>query len=108
MFVTLAKHNQTLRDLAGESKRRQEAEQQLAEKDAAILRMQSLVSHHRDEHPDTPVQHPEPVQGDAELRRQLRLAQAVIRGLSERLDAMQTSHIADTRELYDLRLGVAS
>ncbi|MFF7130037.1 hypothetical protein [Streptomyces sp. NPDC008240] len=106
--MTLARHNQTLRDLAGESKRRQEAEQQLAEKDAAILRMQSLVSHHRDEHPDTPIQHPQPVQGDAELRRQLALARRALRDLTARLDEAQAANVALTAELHDLRLGVAS
>lgn len=62
----------------------------------------------RDEHPDSPVRQPKPPVGDAELRRQLNLARRAVAELQQRLDDMQTSHIADTRELHDLRQGVAS
>ncbi|MFF7130334.1 hypothetical protein [Streptomyces sp. NPDC008240] len=87
---------------------RDKAEKLASDRLATVTRLAAQVDELRDEHPVSPVQHPEPVQGDAELRRQLRLAQSVIRGLSERLDALQASHIADTRELHDLRQGVAS
>jgi len=46
--------------------------------------------------------------GDAELRRQLDLARRTVGELQRRLDEMQSSHIADTRELHDLRQGAAS
>lgn len=79
-----------------------------AERLATINQLRSERDRLRDAHPDSPVQHPQPVLGDAELRRQLNLALRAVGELQRRLDDMQTSHIADTRELHDLRQGVAS
>jgi hypothetical protein len=84
------------------------AEKLAAGRKATVDRQAAELARLRDEKPDSPVQHPRPAAGDAELRRQLGLAQDTIRGLHERLDQMQVSHIADTRELHDLRQGAAS
>lgn len=79
-----------------------------AERLSTITRLAGEVGRLRDAKPDGPVQHPQPAVGDAELRRQLNLALRAVGELQQRLDDMQTSHIADTRELHDLRQGVAS
>lgn len=78
---------------------RQTAEERLK----TITRLQNLLQHYREEKPDSPLPEPQPVLGDAELRRQLHLARRAITELSRRLDDMQASHVADTRELHDLR-----
>lgn len=88
--------------------RREDAEKLAAERLSTITRQAEEITRLRDNRPDAPVRQPRPSQGNAELRRQLDLAQRTIRALSERLDDMQASHIADTRELHDLRQGVAS
>lgn len=95
------RYERTARDLEA-------AEKLAADRLATNTQLRAELAKSRDEHPDGPVATPAPVQGDPELRRQLALAQRTIRGLSERLDAMQASHVADTRELHDLRQGVAS
>lgn len=107
-LVSAAKHaalqtrqQRTVRDLEA-------AEKLAADRLATITRLRTELDKLRDEKPDAPVPTPQPAAGDIELRRQLSLAQGTIRGLSERLDAMQASHVADTRELHDLRLGVTS
>jgi uncharacterized coiled-coil protein SlyX len=82
---------------------RETAEKLAAERQATITRQAAELARLRDAHPDSPVQQPQPVQGDAELRRQLDLAQRTIRALSQRVEDLQASHIADTRELHDLR-----
>ena len=68
-----------------------------------INRLQSLLQHYREDKPDTPLPEPQPALGDAELRRQLHLARRANAELSARLDGMQASHIADTKELHNLR-----
>lgn len=78
-----------------------------ADRLATITRLRAERDRLRDDHPDTPLQQPEPVLGGAELRRQLDLARRTVGELQRRLDDMQLSHIADTRELHDLRQGVA-
>lgn len=85
----------------------EKAEKLAAERLSTITRQAAEISRLRDARPDTPVQQSRPVLGDAELRRQLHLARGAIRELQARLDDLQTSHIADTRELHDLRQGVA-
>lgn len=95
------RQKRTARDL-------ENVEKLAADRLATITRLRGELDKLRDEKPDGPVPQPPPAVGDAELRRQLHLAQSTIRGLSERLDAMQTTHLADTRELHDLRQGVAS
>jgi chromosome segregation ATPase len=78
-----------------------------AERLATINQVRAERDRLRDSRPDSPLQQPQPVLGDAELRRQLNLAQRAVGELQRRLDDMQASHIADTRELHDLRQGVA-
>lgn len=87
---------------------REEAEKRDAGRLATIERLRAELEQQRDRKPDGPVQQPKPAVGDAELRRQLNLAQRTIRVQAAQLEQLQTSHIADTRELHDLRQGVAS
>lgn len=79
-----------------------------AERLSTITRLAAELARLRDAKPDGPVQQPKRVLSDAELRRQLDLARRTIGELQRRLDDMQASHIADTRELHDLRQGGAS
>ena len=81
----------------------EKAEKQAAERAATIARQAAELERLRDAHPDTPLSQPQSVQGDAEVRRQLHLARRAIRQLAEQIDGLQTSHVADTRELHDLR-----
>jgi hypothetical protein len=79
-----------------------------AERLATITRLRAELEQLRDAKPNSPVQQPQPVVGDAELRRQLNLAYRTIREQAAQLERLQDSHIADTRELHDLRQGAAS
>jgi hypothetical protein len=79
-----------------------------AERLSTITRQAAEICRLRDEKPDSPVQHPRPAAGDAELRRQLNLARRTIRQQADQIEQLQVSHIADTRELHDLRQGAAS
>lgn len=108
MFVARTRFDRISRLLDGEKRRRQDAEDKLARQSVTIERLQSQVAHHDDEHPDAPVPTPKPTQGDAELRRQLHLARRALAHLDRQLTDLQTSHEADTRDLHDLRQGVAS
>ncbi|MEU1553969.1 hypothetical protein ABZ517_14790 [Streptomyces scabiei] len=76
-----------------------------AERDATIQRLRNQLDQQRDNRPDTPVQHPQPAAGAADLQRRLNLALRMVRELDARLGEMQASHIADTKELHDLRQG---
>lgn len=84
------------------------AEKESAGRLATISRLRAELEQARDLHPDSPLPQPPAAPGDAELRRQLALAQRTIREQAARLNDLQTSHIADTRELHDLRQGAAS
>lgn len=75
---------------------------------ATITRLRAELDQQRDRTPDSPVQNPKPAQGDAELRRQLNLANRTIREQADQLERLQDSHLADTRGLHDLRRGVTS
>lgn len=86
----------------------EDAKKLAAERLSTITRLAAEVSRLRDAKPGTPLQEPKPASGDAELRRQLNLARRTVGELQQRLDDMQASHIADTRELHDLRQGAAS
>lgn len=79
-----------------------------AERLATITRLRAELEQARDLHPATPLPQPPAAPGDTELRRQLNLAQRTIRDQGARLDELQASHVADTRELHDLRQGVTS
>lgn len=107
-IVSAAKHA-ALRALYVQTvEKREKAEKLAAERLSTITRQAGEISRLRDSRPSTPVQEWRPAGGDAELRRQLDLAKRTNRELSARLDQMQVSHIADTRELHDLRQGAAS
>jgi hypothetical protein len=86
----------------------EKAEKLAAERLSTITRQAGEISRLRDAKPDTPVQQSRPAPGDVEVRHQLDLARRTIGELQRRLDEMQASHIADTRELHDLRQGAAS
>ena len=107
-LVSAAKHAALQTRLQRVEQAREKAEKTAADRQATITRQAEEIRRLRDERPDGPVQTPAPVKGDAELRRQLDLAERTIRQLGARLDDMQASHIADTRELHDLRQGVTS
>lgn len=79
-----------------------------AERLSTITRQAGEITRLRDARPDTPVQQPRPAPADVEVRRQLDLARRTVGELEKRLDEMQASHIADTRELHDLRQGASS
>lgn len=81
------------------------AEKRDAERVAAIDRLRDQLDQQRDNRPDTPVQHPQPAGGAADLQRRLNLALRMVRELDARLGEMQASHIADTKELHNLRQG---
>ncbi|UJV43839.1 hypothetical protein [Streptomyces sp. AMCC400023] len=83
----------------------EDAEKRDAERLATITRLRAQLDQQRDAKPTTPLQQPQPTAGAAELQRRLNLALRTIRELDARLDEMQTSHIADTKELHDLRQG---
>ena len=102
MFVTLAKYNDQQRILAGERKRRHDAEQRLAEREAAILRLQSLVTHHRDEHPDAPVA-VQPATGDARLVQQLALSERARKHLDAQCLTLHWTNVQLERELVQVR-----
>jgi hypothetical protein len=94
-----ARYERTARDLEA-------VEKLAAERQATIARQADEIARLRDAKPDSPVQNPRTEVGDAELLRRLNLANRTIRELDERVGQLQDSHIADTRELHDLRQGV--
>lgn len=95
------RHQRTAREL-------EDTEKLAAERLATINRLRAELEQARDAHPDTPLPQPLAAPGDAELRRQLALAQRTVLQQSVIINSLQTSHIADTRELHDLRQGVTS
>ena len=84
----------------------EKAEKLAADRAVAITRQAAELERCRDQHPDTPLPQTPPVHGDAEVRRQLHLARRALHQLADQIDSLQTSHVADTRELHDLRQGV--
>jgi hypothetical protein len=107
-LVSAARHAELQYRYERMAEARENADKLAAERLSTITRQAEEITRLRDARPDTPVRESRPVQGDAELRRQLHLARRVIAELSQRLDDVQASHIADTRELHDLRQGGAS
>ncbi|MFD9248454.1 hypothetical protein [Streptomyces bottropensis] len=87
---------------------REQAEKRDAGRLATIERLRAELDQQRDRKPDGPVQQPKPAVGDAELQRQLSLALRRADQLQQRLDELQASNDAASRELQDLRRGVAS
>ncbi|WP_370665374.1 hypothetical protein [Streptomyces sp. IBSBF 2507] len=107
MFVRRSKHN-ALRSLyQHEAKKRAEAEQLADQRETAIHRMQSLVQHHRDEHPDTPIQY-QPAVGDARLRQQLALSERARRALDTDRSELIAVNVDLTREVQQLREALAA
>jgi hypothetical protein len=107
-WVSGAKHAALQTRLQLATKELETAGKRDAERQAAITRQAAEIARLRDEKPDGPVQQPKPAQGDAELRRQLNLANRTIREQADQIEQLQASHIADTKELHDLRQGAAS
>ncbi|MCG0066526.1 hypothetical protein L0F81_25130 [Streptomyces tricolor] len=107
MFVTLAKYNDLRRSLAGESKRRQEAEQQVENQKTAITRLQAQLAHDRDEHPDSPVP-VQPATGDARLVQQLALSERARKALDERVLELHRANMHQEHELTQLREQLAA
>lgn len=87
---------------------REEAEKREAANQATIGRLRAELDQQRDAKPNTPLQQPQPAAGDAELQRRLNLALRAGAELQQRLDELQASNDAASRELQDLRRGVAS
>lgn len=107
-LVSAAQHAELQYRYERMAEARENAEKLAEERLATITRQTAEISRLRDEHPTSPVPHPQPVQGDTELRRQLDLARRTVAALDRQLSALQTSHEADTRELHDLRQGVSA
>lgn len=107
-LVSAAKYAALQTRLQREQQARETAEKTAAELRATVSRQAQDLRRLRDEQPDTAVPEPAPAQGDAELRRRLDLAHRQLRELGARLDDLTASHIADTRELHDLRQGATS
>ena len=87
---------------------REDAEKLAAERLSTITRQAAELTYFRDQNPDAPLPYPQPLAGDAELRRQLRLARQAMAALDQRCRGLQTANIALTREIHDLRQGGAS
>lgn len=87
---------------------REDADKLAAERLSTITRQAEEITRLRDSRPTTPVREPQPVQGDAELRRQLHLARRAMASLDGQCRGLQSSNEAQAAELYDLRNGVAS
>ncbi|UUU21680.1 hypothetical protein [Streptomyces sp. DSM 40750] len=102
-LISGAKYAALQTKLQRTEKNAEDAEKLAADRLTTIGRLRTERDQLRDAKPNSPVQQPQPMLGDAELRRQLGLARRTIRELDERLTEMQASHIADTRELHDLR-----
>jgi hypothetical protein len=84
------------------------AEKLAAERLTTITQLRAELEQARNATPGSPLPQPPAAPGDVELRRQLNLAHRTIRTQAARLDELQASHVADTRELHDLRQGAAS
>jgi hypothetical protein len=108
MFVTLAKYKALLRRCERETAAREAAERKLDEKDAALLKMQGLVQHQRDQYPTAPLPYPQAPVGDAELRRQLALAKRALAETVDRCVALQDANVSLTEELRAQREGATA
>jgi uncharacterized coiled-coil protein SlyX len=102
-LVSAAKHAALQTGYDRIAKDLEDANKLVAEHAATMTRLRAELEQLRDAHPDTPVSQPQPVQGDVEVRRQLHLARRALRELAQQIEELQTSHVADTRELHDLR-----
>lgn len=107
-IVSAAKHAAVLARLARVARELEDEKKANAGHAATIQRLRAELDQQRDRKPDGPVQQPKPAVGDAELQRRLNLALRALSEMQDQIDQLQTPHIADTRELHDLRQGVAS
>ena len=78
------------------------AERKLAEKDAAILKLQALVTEQREANPDSPVP-VQPATGDARLRHQLALSERARRHLDQTSRDLHWTTVIQEREITQLR-----
>ncbi|MGW9058859.1 hypothetical protein [Streptomyces sp. NPDC055733] len=107
MFVRRSKHD-ALRSLyEHEARRRAEAEQLADQRETAIHRLQSLVAHHRDEHPDTPIQY-QPATGDARLRQRLELSERARAALDATALDLGRANVQLTRQVQELQDEIAA
>lgn len=81
---------------------REDAEKLAAQHQATITRQAQEITRLRDERPDAPVQHPQPAQGDAELRRQLHLARKAMEALTAQCADLQKVNEVQARQLRSL------
>lgn len=90
------------------AKNLEDAEKLAAERQATITRQTAEITRLRDARPDAPVQQPQPVLGDAELRRQLHLARKAMAALDEQCRTLQNINEVQARQLRERAEGVAS
>ncbi|BBC35221.1 hypothetical protein SGFS_065150 [Streptomyces graminofaciens] len=107
-IVSASKHAAVLARLARQARELEDEKKANAGHAATIQRLRAELDQQRDRKPDGPVQQPKPAVGDAELQRRLSLALRRASELQQRLDELQASNDAASRELQDLRRGVAS
>lgn len=107
-IVSAAKHAAVLAGAKRIARELEDEKKANAEHVATIGRLRAELDQQRDRKPDGPVQQPKPAVGDAELQRQLNLALRRGDQLQQRLDELQASNDAASRELQDMRRGVAS
>jgi hypothetical protein len=106
--VPRAKYDEAVMLYLRERRRRLDVEEKLDEKDAAIRQMQGLVQHQRDQQPNAPLPYPEPLTGDAELRRQLALAKRALAETAARCTELQQANVSLTAQLAESREGAVS
>ncbi|MFD0052987.1 hypothetical protein ACFVHR_04585 [Streptomyces sp. NPDC127168] len=102
MFVSREKYARLERLLQHEARRRTEAEQLADQRETAIHRLQSLVEHHRDEHPETPIQY-QPAVGDARLRQRLELSERARAALDATASELTWTNVQLTRQVQELQ-----
>lgn len=77
----------------------EDTEKLAAKRLATINRLRAERDQLRDAHPDTPVQQPQSVQGDVELRRQLHLARKAMAALDQQCRDLQRVNELQDRQL---------
>lgn len=107
-FVSRTKHIKAIRQLQREVEARVVAERKLDEKDRVIARMQGLVEHHRDQHPDSPINYPAPSPEDVRLRQQLRLSEEARRALDADRSELIDHNVQLTWQVRELREALAA
>ena len=108
-IVSASKYSRLRTTYERTAERLAETEKVAAQRLATITRQAQEITRLREQQPTAkPVPQPRPAAGDAELRRELELARRQVRELEQRVADLQASHVADTRELHDLRQGAES